>query len=173
MLSKKSRSAARAVPPRDATPRSAAAASRNVIAAAATPAASTVSRTLWRGSDFADEREQPLVQDAVRRDHPGAERRRLVEDERPALEVGRAAARLLDEQRPGADVPLVLRCEREGGIAGAARDLGELECDAARQLHVHARLERVPFAALVLGAAGEHLGIGHARRPAHARAFAV
>src|SRR5437899_5646802 len=135
MLSKKSRSAARAVPPRDATPRSAAAASRNVIAAAATPAASTVSRTLRRGSDFADERQQAVVQDAVRRDHPGAERRWLVEHERPPLEVGRPAARLLDEQRAGADVPLVLRSEREGRVARAARDLGELERDAARQLH--------------------------------------
>src|SRR5258707_9556313 len=58
-----------------------------------------------------DERHEERVQHAVRRDHAGTERRGLVEDERLALEARHLAAGLFDEDRAGADVPLVLSRE--------------------------------------------------------------
>ena len=103
---------------------------------------------------------------------PGPQRRRLVEDERLAVEAGDAAARLLDQERPGADVPLVLRRERERGVAVAGGQLGQLEGDAAGQHDLAARLEGVPLAALVLGAARQHLGVARRRRCVLTRAGA-
>src|SRR5262245_21261829 len=92
--------------------------------------ASIGSALLRQRPDVPDHREQPVVQDAVRGDHPRPQRRRLVEDERLALEPRHLAARFLDEERAGADVPLVLRRERERRVALAARQLGQLERDA-------------------------------------------
>jgi hypothetical protein len=57
-----------------------------------------------------------IVEDAVGRHHAGTERLLLVEDQRRSVERGHAAARILDEERAGTDVPLVLRREREGRV---------------------------------------------------------
>src|SRR5262249_47807306 len=130
---------------------------------------------MYLGSDFlprgdlGDEREEAVVQGTVRRDHPGPEGLRLVEEEWTPGEVGRAPAGLFDEQRAGADVPLVLRREREGRVARAGRELRELPGDAPREPHVDAALEGVPLAALVLGAAREHDRIGDVARRADVR----
>src|SRR4030095_11128728 len=90
----------------------------------------------------------------------GTERRRLIEDERLSVEPRDPTPRFLDQERPRADVPLVLRRQREGGVAVAGGQLRELEGDAAVEDYPAVRLEGVPLAALVLRPARQHLGLG-------------
>ena len=87
---------------------------------------------------------------------PGSSVFALVEAQRLAVAVGDAAAGFGDQRGAGADVPLVLRRQAEGGVAAPGGDQRQLVGDAAGELDAAAPLELVPLAALVLRAAGEH-----------------